>query len=182
MPRPNRGFTLVELIIVLALMAVLTTIAIPSFADLSVRNRVTADINQLNATLQGARSTALGNGVAVIVCPGDSSSGCRDHGRWERGWFSFTDPDGDRDCELTASGNRCTDGGRILNVIVPTTGGTLRATGEPSKRVRYTPLGHADGYLGTFKRCSADGETAAGFTLIMTGRLRRVAPEDITCP
>ncbi len=181
MPRTERGFTLIEFVIILMILAIFATVALPSFSDLAARNRIAADINRLNGSLQYARSTALRTAAAIVVCPGTATQGCRDDGHWERGWITFTDPGGDLLCKRKAA-NNCADGGKIIRVAGAAEGGTLRATGQPAQAVRFTRMGHADGYLGTFTRCSADGRTGAGFTIIMTGRLRRLAPEDVSCP
>lgn len=178
---PRNGFTLVELVVVMLILALFASVAVPGFADMAARNRVAADLNALNASLQQARSEAVRRGRDTVICPSQDGRHCVSNGTWEHGWLAFVDLDGDDAC-AASSDRSCADGGAILHVSGPLDSGTLRATGRLRERVAYTALGTADGYLGSFHRCSADGETRAGMTLIMTGRLRRKAEADVVCP
>ena len=63
----SRGFTLVELMIVLTLLSVLAFIAIPSFTEFTRANRVQATAEELKAFLVAARTEALNNRAPVIV-------------------------------------------------------------------------------------------------------------------
>jgi type IV fimbrial biogenesis protein FimT len=64
-----RGFTLLELMVTLAVLAVLITVGIPAFAELVQNNRVTAQTNELVSALNVARSEAVkrGRNVQVVV-------------------------------------------------------------------------------------------------------------------
>ncbi|WP_323003098.1 GspH/FimT family pseudopilin [Denitromonas sp.] len=65
----NRGFTLVELMITLAIMAIIAAFAAPSFTRLIEDNRVTTQANDLLSSLSLARSEAVKRGVTVTVTP-----------------------------------------------------------------------------------------------------------------
>jgi type IV fimbrial biogenesis protein FimT len=58
-PRYHIGVTLVELMVALAVFAILVTIGIPSFTNLVANNRASAAANELLSTLQFARSEAV---------------------------------------------------------------------------------------------------------------------------
>lgn len=62
-----RGFTLLELMVTIAVLAILTTIAIPNFRDLVQSNRVTTQANELVSALTFARMEAVKRGRNVRV-------------------------------------------------------------------------------------------------------------------
>ncbi len=81
--RPNTragGFTLVELMITIVVAAVLVGLALPSFRDAIVSNKVTESTNQLILDLNYARAEAVRRGTLVAVI---SDSGSND---WSAGW------------------------------------------------------------------------------------------------
>ncbi len=92
--RRCRGFTLFELAIVGGLVAVLATMAAPSFVAWRVRDRVDAGAEALLSSLAYARSESIRRGVPVTVCPIDSGGRCATaRGRrgggavdWAGGW------------------------------------------------------------------------------------------------
>lgn len=75
--RHQEGFTLVELMIVVALLAVVATVAVPGFQALIENNQVTSTTNRLVGALNFARSEALREGQQVTIQPvdGDWSNG-----------------------------------------------------------------------------------------------------------
>lgn len=86
------GFTLIELIVVVALVAIGATIAVPSLQSLIRNNRVTAQTNEFIGALSFARSEAVKRGAYVVTCPANDTTGCVNTA-WETGWLIFADPD-----------------------------------------------------------------------------------------
>jgi type IV fimbrial biogenesis protein FimT len=92
-PRKQRGFTLLELMITVAVSIILLTIGIPSFVDMIRTNKLTTNVNLFVQTLHLARSEALKAGGGTL-CASKSYTAC-DGGNWRDGWIIFTDIDGD---------------------------------------------------------------------------------------
>lgn len=87
----RRGFTILELMIGLTLVAILLGLAVPSFREFTRNNRVTAAQNDLVTSLNLARSEALRRNRAVSVCASSDGASCASAADWEMGWMAFTD-------------------------------------------------------------------------------------------
>lgn len=87
----QRGFTLVELMITLVIMAILLGIAVPSFESAIATNRVATATNDLLSSLAHARSEAIRRGQRVTVCTSADGLTCAAAGGWNQGWISFLD-------------------------------------------------------------------------------------------
>jgi type IV fimbrial biogenesis protein FimT len=91
---PGSGFTLVETLAVVALLAVIAVMATPSFVAWRVRDQVDARAKALVSTLAYARSEALRRGARVTVCRIDAARACLAAGQpcangvadWSCGW------------------------------------------------------------------------------------------------
>jgi type IV fimbrial biogenesis protein FimT len=88
------GFTLIETIIAVAIMAILVTVAAPSFTKLMSSVRVTGQANDLFADLLLARSEAVKRDVQVAVCASANGTDC-DGTDWAAGWVVIVDANGD---------------------------------------------------------------------------------------
>lgn len=91
----GRGFTLVELVVVLAVGAVLLAMAIPSYAFLVNSSRLAAVTNDLVTALHLARSEAIKRGMRVTVCKTSNAMAetpvCDTTASWQQGWLVFVD-------------------------------------------------------------------------------------------
>jgi type IV fimbrial biogenesis protein FimT len=74
MKRRNRGFTLVELMVAISVLAVLTAIAVPSFTNMINRNRLASQSNELLSAIQYARMEAIRTSTKVTFCGTDSAT------------------------------------------------------------------------------------------------------------
>lgn len=82
------GFTLIELMVTLAVAAVLMAIAIPSFTSIINSSRLTSTANELVSSLQLARSEALRRNTRVRVCRSVNGTSCAAAGNWDR-WITI---------------------------------------------------------------------------------------------
>ena len=92
MDKCQKGFTLTEMMVVTAIVAILLGIAIPSYKYLTTSYRMSAEINNLVGDLQFARGEALKEGNAVTVCISSDGATCTGGANWGRGWIVFSDP------------------------------------------------------------------------------------------
>lgn len=85
--KSSLGFTLVELIVTMAVVAILLVLAVPGFGEIIRTNRASAQTNDLVSALSLARSEAVRRGAAVDVCPSSNQITCTGGTDWEDGWI-----------------------------------------------------------------------------------------------
>ena len=85
--RPTGGFTLIELMVVMVILAVLLTVALPGFSAISLSSRLKSYANELVASANLARSEAIKRNVAMRLCASSDGSSCAASGGWDQGWI-----------------------------------------------------------------------------------------------
>jgi type IV fimbrial biogenesis protein FimT len=89
------GFTMVELLMTIAIAAIVAMLAIPSFQYVTNSNRVAAEVNGLLGDLQFARAEAIKEGQPVTVCMSKGGTTCDTTGSaWQSGWIVYSNPTG----------------------------------------------------------------------------------------
>ncbi|MDB6089138.1 MAG: putative typeIV fimbrial fimT-related pilin [Gammaproteobacteria bacterium] len=89
--RHAAGFTLVELVTVMSIVAILMGIGVPSYRYITTSNRLSAEVNGLLGDLQFARSEAIKEGQTVSVCSSTDGTTCANSSTWNSGWIVFSD-------------------------------------------------------------------------------------------
>jgi type IV fimbrial biogenesis protein FimT len=94
----SRGFTMVELMVVIAIIAIMATIAAPSFKAMLQSSSMTNAVNTFLADMRYARSESIRRGGAVVMCPSTdsdlSTASCSGGTGWQGGWIVFHDLNG----------------------------------------------------------------------------------------
>lgn len=85
------GFTLVELMVVIAVIGVVAALAAPTFSSVANSVRLTTSLNALLSSLMLTRSEAIKRNSRAVVCKSATGSACASSGGWEQGWIVFHD-------------------------------------------------------------------------------------------
>lgn len=136
------GFTLVELMITIAILAILLTVAIPSFSELIRNNQMVVQTDRFARDLNYARSEAIKLRQQVSICKSAIQTACQTGAtNWEDGWIVFSDDNGDG--SLNGADNRLRVSGGLDDNF------TLRVGGSFTNWVAYVASGTTRGSGGT---------------------------------
>lgn len=155
----NRGFTLIEMMVTVAILAILIAAVTPSFRGLLRDNQAATQANALVTSLMLARSEAIKRNAPVVMCRSDDGASCAGSD-WAEGWILWADTDGDTTI----------DSGEIVQVQEALAGNfTLTATGSS---FTYRPDGSVSGAADSFELLPPDGDTDYGrcVAVDVTGR------------
>lgn len=158
---PQRGFSLFELMITIAVVAVLLAIAVPSFRDVIRRNQITSASNELLASLAYARTEAIDRGQLVSMCPSLNGKDCTAGGTaFEPGWIIYTYPAG------AASANKAYLAGSstLLRAIGTRSGVSVQSKGMTNAVITFAQQGQLRPSTPplAFVTCARTGETGTG--------------------
>jgi type IV fimbrial biogenesis protein FimT len=92
----ENGFTIIELMTSLAVLAILFGFAAPTFRQYTGNNRATAAQNDFATSLNLARSEALKRSTPTTVCASVNGLACAAGATWASGWIAFVDGTGTR--------------------------------------------------------------------------------------
>jgi type IV fimbrial biogenesis protein FimT len=82
-----RGFTLVELLITVTIVAIMLAFAVPSYSHIIASKRMVSELNALLVDMQYARSEAQRQGTTVQICQSSDQKNCTNSNSWEQGWI-----------------------------------------------------------------------------------------------
>lgn len=154
----SRGFTLIELVVTMAIIAIVATLAVPAWQRSVQRAQVESDIGSLSQALSLARSEAVTQGVQVSVCPSPKKTSINECGTdWHAGWVVYL---GDADNFQSGDRLRVHQGSKAQKM-----------TGGPS-RVTFNTRGMVS--VGNSCWIYFSGEYATRIILAPSGRTRKV--------
>ena len=171
----ERGYSLLELMIVIVLIGIIMAIALPAGRDFIVQSRLTAQTNTLITDILYARSEAGNRGLSVVLCPmADATSCSASNADWAINRYTFVDTNG--------NGGQDSGEGRLKTATPMPKGLTLTAQGfNDATRIRFNntggllPLGSS----GSFKLCA---EGASSGRLVSVGINGRPTSNRVSCP
>lgn len=170
----HAGFTLVEVLTTLAIVAVLLAVGLPGFADVLARQQVRTAMHLISTDLAMARNSAIMRRSPVVACPRTETLRCRSDADWSRGWIVFADPDGNRQPD--------SDGDLLRVSNAPSGAGRGLALGATRNFVRYQRDGRSAGTNLTVRVCSRGGLNGSVIVNNL-GRVRTTRPARPTpCP
>ncbi|MFT6895683.1 MAG: type IV fimbrial biogenesis protein FimT [Paraglaciecola sp.] len=87
------GVTLIELMVSVSIVGVLATSVAPSMQNILIKNSITAQMNELSAVAQYARSHAINQQIDTVLCPSSDFASCSNN--WQQGKMVFVDSNAD---------------------------------------------------------------------------------------
>jgi len=161
--------------ITLAIAAILSSLAAPSFTNMIKDNRMTTQFNELLTSMSLARSEAIKRGLPVTACKSDDQDAAPScGGNWEDGWIVFVDNNSDGSIDA---------GEEIIQMTSALSGGNTLNFGR--NRVTYRADALAIGFTGTFTLCDdRKNSDRKGLVVSNTGRVRQAIAADAlnNCP
>lgn len=158
-PKQHSGFTLVELLIALAIVAIIATQAIPNFRVMVQNNKLISQKNEFITTLNLARSEAVKRSSRVTVCASSDKRTCNSTD-WSQGWIVFSDINADTVLDSGTGG--CANGEDCLLRVGAGTGEISLTASHFSNSgyIQYLSRGVIDS-AGTFVFCDSRGSEKA---------------------
>jgi type IV fimbrial biogenesis protein FimT len=148
----QHAFTLIELMVTLAVLGIGLMVAVPSFISITNTNRTASQTNSLIGALNYARNEATTRSSPVSVCTSNTGTSCVTGIGWTGGWIVFVD--GGTQGQVDA-------GDQVLRVYGATSpGSTISTSAALTNYISYSASGISSGQ-GDFILCDSSGTASA---------------------
>jgi type IV fimbrial biogenesis protein FimT len=167
------GFTLIELVIALAILGIIFAIAIPSYASAMARAKMGAAESAIFTSINNAVNFSFIGGTRAVLCPSTNGTSCENTFDWSRGWIVFEDKNANR--ERDADDRKLDSFNEIsseLHIL----------TSEGRTRIAFQSGGGNFGSNAHFKLCDERSpERSRSLFLSNTGRIRVAKSPQTSC-
>lgn len=166
---PRKGFTLVEFMVSVAVLAILSATAIPNFNYFIVKTRVDNEITELYRLLLITRNIAINSGVPITLCPVNNNNECTVN--WNNKLIVFLDQNSNGKFEPS-------DGDSIIKEKAAINTNDRLLYGKGRSKISYEPTGRLEGWgmNGTFRYCpKANNQLAKGVRVAVSGRVYKTS-------
>lgn len=163
------GLGLVEVLVVVAVLGVLTALALPSLTGILDRLRLSAFNNDVLAHLALARHEAIKRGQRVVLCKSSDGASCARLGHWQQGWLVFVDRNNNAQLD---------PGEEVLRQQAALPAGWVVKGNTPvSRYVSYHPIGlslmvSGAFQAGTFTVCKTSVQAGEGRQVVISSNGR----------
>lgn len=171
----SKGFTLIELMLTVAIVAILLVWGVPNLRDLMIRSRLSGQIQEFYGAISFARSEAIKRGNYVSICKSADGSSCGGSTvNWSNGWIIFANNDNDSPAVRDNVGG--TNEEPLLRVFpsLPTNY-FLNANTNFTNYVTFDRFGMANN-IGTFVFC-ANSDKSKARAIVVTRTRPRIATD-----
>lgn len=170
----SRGFTLVELMVTIAVLAILAAIAFPSFQSTFRSNRLAGSTNELMASLALARTEAVRGARGGGLCASTDGQSC--DGEWSDGWIVWADGPGGKSGEFDADADSIVRhvGSRPGIALEASSGGGQAAEIGLDARGRPTGVTPPVTWTLTPTECPPGGEFVRIVSMTLAGQVKNV--------
>jgi len=157
------GITAFELMVAMAIIAILLATGVPSFKNYTWNLRIRTAMDTLHTDMNLARGRAISHNIQTVICPAADAGDCSGDSQWQDGWIVFTDLNGDHHRQ---------DGEALLKHA-----GAIEFVDISSSRsrsyLRFYPNGTAPGSNISILFCDQRGaDHASKLVVSNTGRIR----------
>lgn len=152
----QQGLTIIELMTTLAIVAITTSIAVPSFGKMIKDGKQDAELNQFKQALSIARSESVKRGLPTVMCASTNGSACANTA-WTNGWLVFVDTDNDGTLDSTEE--------LVRAGLGVSTGLSLIGSANVTNLVRYNSVGDSS-ESGAITLCDSRGADYAQAVII----------------
>jgi type IV fimbrial biogenesis protein FimT len=160
--REARGFTLIELMVAITILAILLAWAVPSFNNAALSSKLTGFANDLVSSTQIARSEAIKRNAPITLCASSNGTACATSGGWEVGWILLQGTTVLQRHQALPTEFRIVQNGTFGALTFPPD--VVGATAATFKVCRAVPVGHEERTV----RVTTSGGTAVARTATAT--------------